>query len=274
MLNRNYSYIFCGVGKSGLLADLFSASLRSAGFASFSIDSSSFLHGDAGILKVSTNPRVIFISKSGSSYELALIASHLRKNSIGTGLWTSSKNPPLAEYVDEIIYIECDAEGNSLGLPSYSLVAYAEYFYKLFNKALGDLDNEVIGFSHPHGAIGRALERLDNVMHKDLENLAIDVDSLSHDRLLEKMAIGKLGVAFITKLGKLYNVITDGDIRRCSNGGELLAFAKIERQGHSIPTAGSKEDALLLMKRHSINVVPVVDQDDILVGYISKNDYI
>lgn len=274
MLNRRRSYIFCGVGKSGLLADLFSASLRSAGFAAFSIDSSSFLHGDAGILKVSTDPQVIFISKSGSSYELALIASHLRKHGIGTSLWTSIKNPPLEEYVDDINYIECEFEGNSLGLPSRSLVAYAEYFYGLFNSALIDLEHEIVGFSHPHGAIGRALERLENVMHKDVENLTIDIESLSHDRLLEKMALGKLGVAFVTKYGKLFNVITDGDVRRCSHAKELLAFARIERQSQRILVTSSKEDALLLMKRHVINVVPVVKEDGHLVGYISKNDYI
>ena len=72
--------IFCGVGKSGLIASKIAATFSSVGTPSFSISASDSSHGDLG--SISKKDILILISYSGQTNELKNIIQYANRNKI------------------------------------------------------------------------------------------------------------------------------------------------------------------------------------------------
>ena len=70
--------IISGVGKSGIIAKKWSATLSSTGTSSFFLDASNASHGDMG--QITSNDIVILISLSGESDELKNIIQYTSRN--------------------------------------------------------------------------------------------------------------------------------------------------------------------------------------------------
>ena len=70
---KNGKIITSGVGKSGIIARKWAATLSSTGTPSFFLDPSNASHGDMG--KITSNDVVILISLSGESEELKKLLS-------------------------------------------------------------------------------------------------------------------------------------------------------------------------------------------------------
>ena len=70
--------IISGVGKSGIIAKKWSATLSSTGTPSFFLDASNASHGDMG--QITSNDIVILISLSGESDELKNIIQYASRN--------------------------------------------------------------------------------------------------------------------------------------------------------------------------------------------------
>ena len=66
--SRNGKIIISGVGKSGIIARKWAATLSSTGTPSFYLDATNASHGDMG--QISSNDIVILISNSGESHQL------------------------------------------------------------------------------------------------------------------------------------------------------------------------------------------------------------
>ena len=70
--------IFCGVGKSGLIASKIAATMSSIGAPSFSLSASDSSHGDLG--SISKKDILILISYSGQTNELKNIIQYANRN--------------------------------------------------------------------------------------------------------------------------------------------------------------------------------------------------
>ena len=71
---KNGKIIVSGVGKSGIIAKKWSATLSSTGTPSFFLDASNASHGDMG--QITSNDILILISLSGESEELKNIIKY------------------------------------------------------------------------------------------------------------------------------------------------------------------------------------------------------
>ena len=75
---KNGKIIISGVGKSGIIARKWAATLSSTGTPSFFLDASNASHGDMG--QITSNDVVILISNSGKSNELKNIIQYTSRN--------------------------------------------------------------------------------------------------------------------------------------------------------------------------------------------------
>ena len=75
---KNGKLIISGVGKSGIIARKWAATLSSTGTPSFFLDASNASHGDMG--QITSNDIVVLISNSGQSDELKNIIQYTSRN--------------------------------------------------------------------------------------------------------------------------------------------------------------------------------------------------
>ena len=75
---KNGKVIISGVGKSGIIAKKWAATLSSTGTPSFFLDASNASHGDMG--QITSNDIIILISLSGQSDELKNIIQYSSRN--------------------------------------------------------------------------------------------------------------------------------------------------------------------------------------------------
>ena len=117
---------------------------------------------------------------------------------------------------------------------------------------------------------------VENVM-LGLERVPIIEESVIFKEALEKMGTNRLGIACITSEdGKLLGILTDGDIRRMllSVQKPFSALFVDDALDHAIVspiTIGPTDelnDAIGLMENKQIWDLPVVDENDILLGLL------
>ena len=81
---------------------------------------------------------------------------------------------------------------------------------------------------------------------------------------LRRIDLGTLQIAIVERDGRIVGTLTDGDVRRALLGGAGLD-APVEqvmnRTPITAPAGISNEAALVLMRRHSIHQLPIVDAD-------------
>ena len=146
-----------GIGKAGLVAKRFNASLSSVGVPSSWVHGTEWVHGDLGALK--SGDAVIAISHSGKTQELvATLPGHLAVRNVKLFAICSSKESPLGQAADEVA--EAPASGELLGsVPSRSIVAQEAVCNAILSELVyssGYTEND-FGFNHPGGAIGADL---------------------------------------------------------------------------------------------------------------------
>ena len=74
ILKAEGKLVFCGIGKSGIIARKAAATLSSVGTPSFYIDGNDFSHGDSG--SVTKKDILMIYSKSGESNELKKVINY------------------------------------------------------------------------------------------------------------------------------------------------------------------------------------------------------
>ena len=278
ILNCNDRVCVTGVGKAGLIGQKIQATLASTGTPAYSLHPVEALHGDLGMVK--PGDVVIALSKSGSS-ELVELLPRLRDLDCRIILLTANRRSAAAEVADFVLDIGETAEACPLGLaPSASTAAML---------ALGDalaltvmemkaIEPDQYAAYHPGGALGRFLMKTHELMRTG-ENCpsVLETDTLStcYQRILG--APKRAGAAAVVDAdGKLVGIVTQGDFFR------LLIDQAYEPQRpvKDVMTASPKSvhvsariaDALNVIRRHAIDELLVVDDDQKLAGLIDVRD--
>ena len=118
--------------------------------------------------------------------------------------------------------------------------------------------------------------KIKNIMYSKNTNSVVDSNSCYRD-VLEEMNKKKLGaVSIVDGENKLIGIITDGDVRRTLLKTQVplpelflkKAIDLMIKNPKTISPEATFEDCLNLLEKYSFWVVPVVDENNTLLGMV------
>ena len=270
--------IFCGVGKSGIIAQKCAATFTSLGLPSFFLHPTEALHGDLG--RVGKNDAIVLLSKSGTTEEILKLMPFLPTPKSHRIALVGNIKSPVSEFCD--IIFDCSVEreaciNNQAPTNSSTLaMAMADAMAVLFEKYTG-LSKEGFAVNHPGGILGKSLR----MRVRDLTIFADACPILTSTQNLQDaiLAMTKfpVGGCAVVDNGEFKGILVEGDIRRTftrENQGLLTTVETImNRTPTSIHPDQLAYEALELMesKTRSYQILPVVEGAKFL-GFIRLHD--
>jgi len=269
-----------GVGKAGLIGQKIHATLASTGTLAYYLHPVEALHGDLGMIH--PDDVILALSKSGSS-ELVELLPRLRTMGCSVILLTANLKSKAATHADLVLDIGQTPEACPLGLaPSASTTAMLAIgdAIALTVMELKAIKPEQYASYHPGGALGRYLMKTEEVMRIGTDCPKVfDSDTLGQCYEAILSAPRRTGAAAIVdQSNKLVGIMTHGDFFRLFKSPERNADIAVSevmtKSPKRIGVNARANDALELMKKHKIDELPVVDDNDHLVGLIDIQDLI
>ncbi len=270
--------IVIGMGKSGHIARKIAATLASTGSPAFFVHPAEAQHGDIGM--ITREDVVVLLSNSGETGEVLAVLPVLKRLGVPLIAMTGNPESALARAADTHIDVSVPAEACPLNLaPTASTTATLAA-----GDALAVALLHLRGFteadfarSHPGGSLGRRLLlHVDEVMHRDQEIPAVGPNDTVSAGLLEmsRKGLGMTAVAGHDR--QLLGVFTDGDLRRALDRRIDVHTTPMEevmtRQCRTIGPRALAVDAVVLMERHRITALVVVDDNGHIVGALNVHD--
>ncbi len=208
--------IMTGIGKSGAVASKLASTFASTGTPALFLHPAEAVHGDLGM--VTKRDLIIALSHSGSTDEVLRLVPTIRRLGAKLACMTGVPESQLAQAADLVLPVRVKREACPHNLaPTTSttaLLAMGDALAVTVMKAR-QFTREQFALFHPAGALGRAMLRVGDVMHKGKHNPTINPDATVEETLLLMMSSELRGVANITSPeGKLLGIFTDGDLRR------------------------------------------------------------
>jgi arabinose-5-phosphate isomerase len=254
--------IFCGVGKSGLIASKIAATLASVGTPSFSLAASEASHGDLGM--ISKKDILVLISYSGKTNELKNIIQYANRKKILLIGIVSKKDSILYKASDIKLLIPQVKEAAGI-VPTASTttqlalgdaLSIATMKYKKFGK----MDFKKL---HPSGNLGAQLITVEDIMLTGKKIPFVNLE-LSMPKALKILSNKKLGILIVrNNKNKTVGIITDGQIRRFNQKDEDLKLLKVRDIMTKSPISINKNQlaakALSLMNSRKITSLSVFE---------------
>ena len=270
--------VVMGMGKSGLVGRKISATLSSLGTPSFFLHPAEALHGDLGMVRKGDIGLVL--SNSGETREVLAVIPYFRRIGSRIIAFTGRERSTLAREADIVLNTFVEREACPLGLAPTSsttvMLALGDALAILLAKMRG-LKEEDFALVHPDGSLGRKLLlRVEDLMHTGREVPVVGEETILKDALFEMTSKG-FGTILVEREGKLVGILTDGDLRRLL---ERIGYALLDKSIGEVMIRNPKRiapeklaaQALALMEKHEISVLPVVDGDNKIVGIIHIHD--
>lgn len=270
--------IVTGMGKSGHVASKIAATFASTGSPAFFVHSGEASHGDLGMI---TNKDVVLaLSHSGETNEILTILPLIKRMGVPLIALTGNCESRIAKMADVHIDAAIEQEACPLNLaPTASttvamVLGDALAVALLQNKGFTEAD---FALSHPGGSLGRRLLlHVRDIMVKG-KRIPTVLPEQSISAALMEMTSKELGMTLIVDDHLcLLGIFTDGDLRRTLDMELNLKTSRISEVMTPEPFRATAEmlaaEALRLMDEHKINCVPVVDNQQHVVGAISMHD--
>jgi len=280
IMNCKGKIVITGIGKTGIIGRKISATLASTGTPSIYLHPAEGIHGDLGM--VDCKDVVVMISNSGETQELVDIIPFFKKHKNSIICMTSNCKSTLAKLSDAIIDIGVPKDFEPLGLVPMASTTTALSMGNALATIVLRLKNfqkDDFALLHPGGIIGkRLLLKVNDIMHAKEENPVIDSHKKLKDAILVMTSRGLGCVSIIDDSGKLVGIITDGDLRRIlqkyNNPLELEINLLMTKNPKSITQNSLCINALNLMEKYAITMIPVVDNDYQPIAMIHMHDLI
>lgn len=278
MLGCPSRIVITGIGKSGIIGQKIAATLNSTGTPAFFLHPVEAMHGDLGM--VASTDVVLAISYSGNTVELNLLLTSLKKRGVSIIAMTGGLASPLAEAADIVLDIGIPKEACPLGLaPTTSTTATLALGDALAVVLLGRNKFREADFrqNHPGGSLGERLKvKVKEVMVSG-DRVPVIVDNQTAINAVQVLNEKNLGaVLIVTGENKVVGILTDGDVRRYIADQEAfngsLAGEVMTPDPISIDAEMLAADALSIMQRHEITILPIVDNEGKLVGMLHLHD--
>ena len=271
--------VITGIGKSGVIGQKIAATLNSTGTPAFFLHPVEAVHGDLGIV----DPRdvILAISYSGETAELNQLLPTLKKRGAKIIAMTGRPESSMASGADVVLTVTVPREACPLGLaPTASTTA---------SLALGDalavvllnrkkFDARAFRRNHPGGSLGERLKvRVAEVMLTGAEIPMVGVEASLAEAVAELNRKNLGAVLVMAADGReMAGILTDGDVRRTLVSADNFASLSLAQ----VMTAGPKRisadllaaDALSIMQRYEVTVLPVTDDARRLVGILHLQD--
>tara|TARA_B100000401_G_C52778820_1_gene707169 strand:- start:474 stop:1454 length:981 start_codon:yes stop_codon:yes gene_type:complete len=273
---KNGKIIVSGVGKSGIIAKKWSATLSSTGTSSFFLDASNASHGDMG--QITSNDIVILLSLSGESNELKNIIQYSSRNKniklIGI---TSKKDSILYKNADVKFLLPAVKEagpGNFVPTSSTTVqlalgdaIAITCMNYKKFGK----LDFKKF---HPGGSLSIKLKTVEDLMliGRKIPFVNENVSMKTALKSIREKGVGTLIVK--NKIHKTIGILTDGDLKRFANIRNAFENLEIKKFMKKNPISVDKNmlaaQALSIMNTKKITSLCVHQNNkkNITIGFV------
>ena len=270
--------VITGIGKSGIIGQKIAATLNSTGTPSFFLHPVEAMHGDLGMVLASDV--VIAISYSGETTELNSLLVSLKKRGNAVVAMTGGEKSTLSRSSDVVLNIKIPMEACPLGLaPTASTTA---------TLAMGDalavvllrrkrFQAEDFRENHPGGSLGERLKV--NVSEVMVAGEAVPT-VLEGTMAAEAVAVlnrENIGAVLIVNDARtVRGIITDGDVRRAVAEGKNLTSINVDDLMTVSPvTIKSKMqavDALSIMQKHEITILPIVGERNEMIGVLHLHD--
>ncbi len=240
---KNGKVIISGVGKSGIIARKWAATLSSTGTPSFFLDASNASHGDLG--QITSGDIVILISNSGKSEELKNIIQYVSRNKFIKLIGITSKKDSLLFKNSDIAYLMPSIKEAGLEniVPTSSTttqlalgdaIALACMKCKNFTK----LDFKKI---HPSGNLSIRLKTVNDLMVTG-KKLPIINENMKMIKALKVINDKKMGVIIIQKKNKITSgIVTDGDLKRIAQKYKNFEDLEIKKVMKKNPISVDKD---------------------------------
>lgn len=272
--------IITGMGKSGHVARKISATMASLGTPSFFLHPAEAAHGDLGM--VEENDVVIMISKSGETEEVLQLVNSLKI--IGCKLIgiVCKEKSSLQRYCDLTIVIPVNREAcvNNLAPTTSTTVTMAlgDAIAVTLSKLRGFRDVD-FALYHPKGTLGKRLLTTAGTLVKLKKDDVVVTEGECIEKVLWVITNNHLGaVAIVDKTEKLIGLVTDGDIRRNldkkNNVWNMAVSEIMTRNPIVVKDSMLAVDVFKIMQKKKVSVVPVVNEENILISMISMHDII
>jgi arabinose-5-phosphate isomerase len=268
LFNCKGRVIFCGIGKSAIIAQKIAATFNSTGTPSMFLHAAEAVHGDLGMVQPSDV--VLMISNSGNSPEIKVLLPLLLDFNVKIIGISSNPESNLATSSHVFLKTELERESDPNNLaPTCSttmqLVMGDALAVSLIR--LRKFGAEDFAKYHPGGSLGKKLYlSLEDVLEdgaKPEMSAGADVKSV-----VESITKFKLGATVVTENGKIQGIITDGDIRRYlmqekkMTAGELAGDSPLCLEANT-----SAYDAFQEMEKRSVSQV-IVLRDGAYIGLV------
>ncbi|HAJ92062.1 MAG TPA: D-arabinose 5-phosphate isomerase [Gammaproteobacteria bacterium] len=270
--------VVTGMGKSGHIAGKIAATLASTGTPAFFVHPGEASHGDLGM--ITPADVLLALSNSGETAEIITILPIIKRLNVPLIAMTGNPGSTLSGAAAANINVRVDKEACPLGLaPTASTTAALAMGDALAVALLESrgFTEEDFARSHPGGALGRRLLLLiDDLMHTGDTIPHVELTTPLTATLMEMTRKGLGMTAVMDEQGKLAGIFTDGDLRRVIDHKVDLHTALAK----DVMTADCKvvhpgmlaAEALQIMDSTKINALPVVNQENELVGALNMHD--
>ncbi len=267
-----------GIGKSGIIGQKIVATLNSTGTRSTFLHPVEAMHGDLGM--VGKNDIFLALSSSGETDELNTLLPNIKRIGCKIIAFTGNLDSTLAQHSDIVINVRINKEACPLGLaPTTSTTALLAMGDALAVTLINKKEFKPSDFKrfHPGGVLGKRL----TLKVYDIMLTGKLVPSV-HEGTLMKDALNKideynLGVTLVvSENNTLSGIITDGDIRRFVLKKESILELAVEdimtKNPLNIQHDNPVYDALNIMAKHQITVLPVTDASGNVKGILHLHD--
>lgn len=270
--------IVAGIGKSGIIGRKIVATLNSTGTRSLFLHPVEAMHGDLGM--VSKHDVFLALSNSGETDELNILIPSIKNLGCKVVTLTANTTSTLAQCSDIVVDVGVKREACPMGLaPTASttaLLAMGDALAVVLINKNAFKSSDFKKF-HPGGSLGHRLStKVKDMMLTGSAVPRIPLDSSMEAALkeIDRLEIGATLV--ITHEGTLAGIITDGDIRRLVAGkSEIFSLPVSEVMTRSPRTLGPESlafDALNLMEKHQITVLPITNDRGEIQGILHLHD--
>ncbi len=290
--NSTGRVVISGIGKSGLIGKKIVATLISTGTNSMFLHPVEALHGDLGM--VNKNDVFLAISNSGETSELTQLLPLIKNIGCKLAGFTGKTDSTMAQFCDIVINTGVEKEACPLNMaPTSSTTAQLAMGDALAVVLINKKHFKKSDFmkSHPGGALGQRLNfRVGEIMFKASKAPSIQTGS-SLSFAIEQMDKFCFGAVFIhNREKKLKGIITDGDIRHflaksrpdlknqkndfntLDDFNTLIVDTVMSKNPYTLNADSFLYEALNLMEKHQITVLPVVDKSNRLDGLLHLHD--
>ncbi len=275
IINCSGRLIIIGLGKSGIIGRKISATLNSTGTVSSFIHASDALHGDSGHIK--PNDIVLFISKSGNTYEIKQLILLVQNMDIKIIGMTSNLDSYLGTHADELLDVSIKKEAcpdnlvpttsTTMQLVMGDALAISLLRVKKFSK-------EDFAKFHPGGILGKKL----TLRVSELCDFANKPEVCLNDhfeKIIMEISSKRLGATAVLDNNTIVGIITDGDVRRVledqSDVKNICAKDFMTNAPKIVEKTMLAYKAFSIMKKHSITQLLVVDNKKYL-GLVHLHD--